>query len=370
MSAGTERILAAIAASGLAGVHPSLPEVALGQADWRAVLDGVAVQRLAGLLARAIAGGHFAVTDDQAAEAARLEVKWASQALALERVLIGVSERLDRAGLDHLVLKGPAFAHRLYPDPNLRSFADIDLLVPGGSFDDALATLVARGGRRRYDEPRPGFTARFGKGASVVTPGGYEIDVHRSFVAGPLGQRIDLASLFASAVPFTLADHPMRQLAPEEGFLHACYHAMLGSATPRLVPQRDLAEFVLGMGLDVDRVLRLARAWHGQAVVARAVALAWSTFALPHDHQLAAWALAYRPSPAEERAMAVSAGSGRSYEGEAVATVSAISGTRNKAAYLRAVLFPDRDYLRRREGSYRARLGHGLRLARQLRDRR
>jgi hypothetical protein len=361
-------LLAAVAAYGLEGTGTRLPDRPLDAATWQAVLAGAAAERLAGLLARAVADGALATHDHQAGEAAGLEREWAQWALVLERRLLEVSADLAAAGIDHLVLKGPAFAHGAYTDPALRCFADIDLLVPGAALDAAIARLVAGGARRRFDEPRPGFVSRFGKGASVVSPDGLEIDLHRTFVAGPLGLRIDLEALFASAVPFSLGGRTLRRLAPEEAFVHACYHAVLGSATPRLVPQRDVAELA-GSGLDIERVHVLAVAWRARAVVAGAVAGAWSRFELDGRHPLAAWSGRYRASWAERRALAVSAGPGRSYPAEAVAAVLALPGARDRLAYLRAVLFPDRAYLGRREGSYRARLGHAVQVARHLRDR-
>ncbi len=49
------------------------------------------------------------------------------------------------------------------------------------------------GGRRRFSEVRPGFDRRWGKGACVVAADGTELDVHRTFVAGPFGLTVDLS---------------------------------------------------------------------------------------------------------------------------------------------------------------------------------
>ena len=326
----------------------------------------VEAERLTGLLARAVADGAFAATDDQREEAARVELDWACHALLLERTLLELSAALEAAGVGHLVLKGPASAHWLYPDPSWRCFGDIDVLVPGDRFDDAVAVVTARGGIRRYPEPRPGFVGRFGKGAALVMPDGYEVDLHRTFVAGPLGIRIDLDGLFATAVPLTIGDRRLSRLAAEEAFLHACYHAVLGSRVARLVPQRDLAQMLLTTEVDLDRIHHLVAAWRGRAVMARAVAGAWRSFALADDHALAVWTAGYDAGPAERRAMSVYLGDRRSYAGQAAAAVTAVPGWGGKAAYLRAVVFPRRGYLAEREGSYRRRLRHGLQLVRQL----
>jgi len=55
------------------------------------------------------------------------------------------SERIEAAFVERdipaVVLKGPVFADRLYPEPGLRPFADIDLLVPRGALGDAARAL-------------------------------------------------------------------------------------------------------------------------------------------------------------------------------------------------------------------------------------
>lgn len=355
-----------MAAYGLAGTRTELPTSPLEAQRWRALLKAVDWERLAGLLARAMADGALAATEEQKEEAVQLELDWAFHALSLERRLVELSGRLEDAGIGHLVLKGPAFAHSVYPDPSLRSFGDLDLLVPGARFDDAIAVVTAWGGRRRYPEPRPGFVGRFGKGAALVMPDGMEIDLHRTFVAGPLGIRIGLEGLFATAVPMAIGGRRLSRLAPEEAFLHACYHAVLGSKVTRLVPQRDVAQMLLTVELDLDRVHRLAGEWRGRAVVARAVSDAWRSLALPDDAPLAVWAAEYAASRAELRALRVYLGERRSYAAQAAAAVAAVPGWRAKAAYLRALLLPGRDYLASREGTYRGRLRHGVDLVRQL----
>lgn len=359
-------VAVAVAAYGLPGTRTELPTSPLATSDWQALLGVVEAERLSGLLAAAIADHALPATEEQREEAARLELEWACHALLLERTLLELSERLEAAGVRHLALKGSAFAHSVYPSPSLRSFGDVDVLVPGSRFDEAIAVVTAWGGRRRYPEPRPGFVGRFGKGAAVVLPDGIEIDVHRTFVAGPLGLRIDLGGLFATAVPITIGGRVLARLAPEEAFLHACYHTALGGRTARLVPQRDLAQMLLTTEVDLDRVHRLAAAWSGRAVVARAVTGAWASLALPDAHPLATWATGYDPTPAERRALRLYVGASRSYARQTAASVAAVPGWWAKGAYLRALLFPGREYLATREGTYRRRLRHGIDLVRHL----
>lgn len=365
MSTGSA-FVAAVAAYGLKGTGARLPPAPLDPPDWSRLVRAVESERLPGLLARATADGALPTTQEQAGQAEQLELDWACRSLLLERRLLDLDDRLVEAGIRHLALKGSAFAHTIYPDPALRAFGDVDILVPGGRFDDAIRVITDWGGKRRYPEPRHGFVGRFGKGAALVMGDGMEIDLHRTFVSGPLGIRIDLDGLFATAVPWTIAGHELLRLAAEEAFLHACYHAALGSRVARFVPQRDLAQMLLTVPLDIDRVHRLATAWSGRAVVARAVGDAWRSLALPADHVLARWAAAYVATPAERRALSLYLGDHRSYARQTAAAVAAVPGLGAKAGYLGALLFPSRDYLAARERTYRGRLRHGIELVRQL----
>src|SRR5690606_8757929 len=56
---------------------------------------------------------------------------------AFELMLRHQAERVmaefRQIGLDAAVIKGPTFARRLYAEPSLRSFSDIDILIPVGS---------------------------------------------------------------------------------------------------------------------------------------------------------------------------------------------------------------------------------------------
>jgi hypothetical protein len=347
--AGVAPVLEAVAAYGLTGSRCELPAEPLDGPDWNAFLDEVAHERLVGLLAVAILDGAFPVTDAQFEETARLQTEVAVVALQLERLLLVVAESFRRAGIEFRVLKGPSVAHVDYAEPSLRCFGDLDLLVRGTDFARAVAVLEADGGRRGVPELRRGFDHRFGKGATIAMPGDLEIDLHRTFVAGPLGMTLDHDSLFATSTSFVLGDRELDGLGAEERFLHACVHAGLGR--PSLLNSlRDVAQMALASGLDLDRVYRLSDAWGARAVVARAVNLAWSQLDIADSVALSAWAARYRPAAGEVRMLDAYVGGDRSYTRQAIATLRVIPRTRDKVAYARSLLFPARGYLEARDG--------------------
>ena len=239
------------------------------------------------------------------------------------------------------MLKGTALAHLDYDDPSLRCFGDVDLLVPGSHIEAARDLLLADGGTRAYPEPRPGFDRRFSKGLAITTTERYEIDLHRTLAAGPFGLALDLESLAADPDHFTVGGRRIPALGRPQRFLHACFHAVLGSADPRLVPLRDLVETAPATADEVEALRSLAEASSATAVVGRAVAAARSRLGWRPALVLAAWADGLHDTPRDRRWIAGYVGRQRAYATQALTAVEAVrGGPTAQAAYLYASLLP------------------------------
>jgi hypothetical protein len=87
------------------------------------------------------------VSKELAALAVRHRLAGGVQTAALVEIL----EALDRAAISHVVLKGAALAHGLYPRPELRPMRDLDILVAPGQGVAAQAILRDAG----YQAPPP-----------------------------------------------------------------------------------------------------------------------------------------------------------------------------------------------------------------------
>ena len=61
------------------------------------------------------------------------------------RTVADVERALGDAGVPTLVFKGPVLASLLYREGGLRSYGDVDILVPRRRFADAVLTLEAAG---------------------------------------------------------------------------------------------------------------------------------------------------------------------------------------------------------------------------------
>jgi hypothetical protein len=354
----------AVAAHGLPGSGVAVPPGVPDEAAWEQLVRWILNQRLSGLLLAAVADGTLELEPAQRDHAARLHRSAMVGAIALEGALLRTADVLESAAVDFRVLKGTAVAHLDYPDPSLRAYGDVDLLVRAGQLDLAIAALERSGHVRRFPEPRPGFQRRFGKGNCMVTPERMEIDLHRSLAMGPFGLTIVLDDLWARSSMFSLAGRAVPALGPEERFLHAAIHAALGDPVPRLSPLRDVAQMLLTRPLDVDRVRATSSAWGIDAVLARAVGQAAGAFELPaHAHPLLAWAAGFEPTRRDRHFLRVYTDPHQTYAAKSFAALRAIPDLRSKLAYVRALLFPAPSYL---AGRHRGRLRRWARGAGQI----
>jgi len=354
-----DRLTRTVASHGLAGSMLALPDQPLEPEVFDRLVRRVRRQRLTGLLWAAVRQGAMPVTSHQAERAEWAHVEALAGVLALEHLLLDSVATLQAAEIPTRVLKGPVVAHLDYPDPTWRTFGDIDLLVRGQDFDRATRLLTAQGHHRLHPEPRPGFDRRFSKGTSFRTADGLELDLHRSFTMGPFGVRLALDDLWRASHEFTVGGHTLHSLPAEERFVHACYHAVLGEISPRLVPLRDVAQLALTRDLDLVRVHRLVRASQGEAVVARAVRHAWHALQIADVLALSAWAQSYRNDDRETADLALYS-HGSSYAAKSVASIRALPRWRDRAAFVRAMVHPTRAYLGTRHDSHVSRLRSGL----------
>jgi hypothetical protein len=335
----------AVAAKGLHGSSLEFPRRPLEASEWSNLGQDVWLNRIDGLLAAAVHDEDLPTTPEQRDEVLTNHADAMQLCLTLEADLLNIAGILDQGGIRFRVLKGPAFAHLDYPDPALRVFGDIDLLLRSEDFDAAVAVLSAAGFRRKFTEVRAGFDHRFGKGACLRGPNGHELDLHRTFVMGPYGLTLDLGEVWSSVDRFRIAGRVFDTLEADQRFLHACYHAVLGRTQTRLAPLRDLVGMLQRQvnPVDVDRALEMSRRWQSTAVVARAIALAWEVFALPDD-PLARWARHFSPSNQDQLALRTYLDPGMGYAARSYAALRAVRGVRAKAAFAWALAVPDQNY--------------------------
>jgi hypothetical protein len=339
-----------VAAFGLPQQDDLITAAPMHDVDWRWFVGRIEQERLAGFLHAAIESGALPVTDEQRTQADDLHLAACATALRLDRQLLQVAAVLESAEVRFIVLKGTAAAHLTYPDPSLRMYGDIDLLVGSDRFDDALARLFDEGFERPAAAPTRWFDRRFGKGATLRGAGGLEVDLHRTLVFGSFGLLIDLEQLHDSTTAFEFGDVRFLALDAEARLLHACYHAALGDPIPRFGSVRDVAQLALVGPVDERRVLELVEAWQAEAVVQRALRLCRDHLGVTVSGTIAAALADYQPSRRERRAIASYVGPNRGFAAKVFASLPFVRGVGAKAAFLAAIAFPSARFVETRGG--------------------
>lgn len=350
-----ERILRQVAGWLFPGAEVIDAPAGLPEAE---LLVGLATStRLLGPLLAAVEAGALDLPDhlaERAIDGHRESMLWCVQVEA--RMLEVADWFTQTGGVEYLVIKGPAVAHLDEPDPSLRSFADLDLLVHGRDMDRALASLVAHGAARRLPERRAGFDRRFGKSVGLTGPDQIELDVHRTLCAGALGLRIPLDDLFDRPDSFEVG--AQRFAAPRlvHRALHAAYHATVGNTLPPLRTQRDLAGYLTHPDLPVEVVVAEARSWGGESVLAEAVRTTTATLglAIPAWRD---WINGYRPDPGDVDLIARSR-----VDAPWLIDVPMLAemGWSDRVAFTTAVAFPSKAVLEERGVTRTARVRSGL----------
>jgi hypothetical protein len=269
----TEALVATVAAAGLNGPPTPIPRAELERFGWSSLLATCGHHRLIGLLEHLAVERVLPLEEAEWTElAARGQVE-ACIALDREAVAVEVHETLYQARIEHRFLKGLTFAHRWYPDPAWRSFADVDVLVEGTSLPAVIDALGASGFARTVEAIRGRFDARFGKGVTLRRAG-IEVDLHRTLAPGPFGLRICVKDLFADEARVTVGGRSLPALTLEHSFVHACLHATL-THPRRLVPIRDVAQLALAAP-HLAALDEIVSRWRASAVVREAVRMARS----------------------------------------------------------------------------------------------
>ena len=145
---------------------------------------------------------------------------------------------LKVAGVPAAVLKGADFADHLYPDPSLRPFTDLDLLVPGAAMVDAEKAISQLGYVSR--EPSMKYAAGYGE-RRWVRSDRHEgaVEIHWNLVNSPTIRRGVALSWEDLAFEPDAPDGMSTPITPAR-LLIAAVHAAASHGFDRLQPLYDV----------------------------------------------------------------------------------------------------------------------------------
>jgi hypothetical protein len=319
--------------------------------DWTALLTLAEIEDVLPAVAYAASTAGWS-TVPAAARRHLADALVASRArhLVMTRELARALHRCASDGIDVMTLKGPVLAETVYPDPALRPFSDLDLLVRPSDRRRADAALRGLGYTPLADEHSWDFDIAFDGATVYESPGGVRIDLHWALLteARYAWRHLEAGSVWQRATPITLAGERALGLAPEDLVLHLATHFAVHHSLTGLLRQWDLALVLAQTSLDWPRLLARAEAWRVRRALffaLRGVAEAFASVVPPAV--LDDW----RPRGPRAGLLASllrGATDDRRRRLEHVVTLLLIDRARDVGVSVRGALWPSADWLRAR----------------------
>lgn len=183
--------------------------------------------------------------------------------------LEAISRILDDHGISWMVIKGPVLAEESYPRFDLRSYADLDLVISAPSFHRAIEALEGENYQLLDNNWR--LLASEVKGElHLLSPLGVVVDAHWNLINdSQTRERFNIRSetLFENIRRVDLGNVSVPSPSPSEHLVYLATHACLAGGE-RLIWMKDIRQTVMSEDIDWDRVGELAGEWRVRPLVA------------------------------------------------------------------------------------------------------
>jgi len=194
--------------------------------------------------------------------------------MMIRRQTAEIAEAFARRDVPAAVVKGEDFADRLYPDPSLRPFTDLDLLCPRAAMPQAEAALAELG--YRPVEPGMKYDEGYGESRWVGAAGGRaQVELHWNLVNSPTlrrGLSVEWRDVQLEGPP---VGGGLQRVSSASQLLVAAVHAAASHAFDRLWLLCDVRQWVrtAGGGADADWLTEAARRTGAGLALAAALGL-------------------------------------------------------------------------------------------------
>jgi Uncharacterised nucleotidyltransferase len=189
--------------------------------DAEAFVRAAARHGLAGFAAHAVERAGWALPAAARELLRRESMSAAARAIRVQALLLRSVDALATEGVVPVLLKGPALARRLYPEPFLRATTDVDLLVGGEQVEASSRALQGLGLARAPE--KPGHGGEHSHHLEFQGPAGL-VELHFRALAG-YGQALEADVLLAHAEEAELEGRRVRYLRAEEELVYLSLHA-------------------------------------------------------------------------------------------------------------------------------------------------
>ncbi len=230
-------------------VLPKQAEVILKTAandiNWTFLVQTAFEHGVTGLLCSSLLKLPHSLIPDEILDASREHLQQhrsANQALAnqLTRILTG----LANAGIEAIPFKGPTLAITAYGDLALRSFRDLDFLIPKAQIQPCLKTLQDMGYHQNMQlSPKQMQAFLEYSGQDILYGKGAPIEPHWAFAPSTLALDISYQDILNRAVEGSFNGQPTLHFAPEDELIILCIHGSKEKWT-KLKWVADISEFI------------------------------------------------------------------------------------------------------------------------------
>ncbi len=197
-------------------------EPVLGQVEWLEAAESEGVVALVDARIRAAPAGVPEAVQRVFADAARAEV---ARLMVRQAEARRVLARLAVAGLPVLMLKGSALAYWAYPEPHLRSCADVDLLFASRDQAAAAAAALAVDGYSVHQHFGDSATREFLCQREQAGGRSVELDMHWGLSSAPVfADRLAFDELLEQSIALPTLASNARGLGPVHAMMNACMH--------------------------------------------------------------------------------------------------------------------------------------------------
>ncbi|MBI5648857.1 MAG: nucleotidyltransferase family protein [Chloroflexi bacterium] len=278
----------------------------------------------------------------------------------------------EREKIETVLLKGAALAKTVYPAIAMRPMGDVDVLFRDDDVAHARAILIARGFTPGL-EPSENFQTRFACEQAFTRAGKYPMmfEVHWHLFNLPYYRaRIPIEWFWQRTLPMRVNDQPARAFAPEAQIIHLAAHAALHHQGHNLLAAYDLALTLARYRdqINWDDVIQAARAFVLSRIVQANLARVRETWGVAAPAQVET-RLARAAGLGERVLFAINTSS--RVEARDLWDGMNLPDAKSRMRFFLGILFPSRDYMRKRYGivdqqgltwSYAQRLGRGAQM--------
>jgi len=230
-------------------------EALLACADITALVELAVANRVGPWLAAAIATDPELLAEPRFGPVKQAAANQSFNTLRLYAELRAVLSELSRTDTPVVVLKGPVLAQTIYPDPGLRPYSDIDLLINEADLANVTALLTARGyfDKNETDAPERihechGIFQRIFIHPDMRTV----VEVHCDHLQIGV-EPVSMEQIWSRSVPVQFGKLEVRALERHDLFVQLCVH-LQRHGFQRLIWFKDLDLMVRRGDLDWERV--------------------------------------------------------------------------------------------------------------------